>query len=281
MRSSLAAGLVVMFSGFSGLAGVAIAAPSAEIVDAAARVTVIPEARPDVAVFLVKANTRLPIWISRNGDKFVVRGNVGHQVTSCSSWGGHPSVGIWLRGRFAYQDLPQIVIRIPLDAHISAGDAVFGSVGHARNVELSNHGCGDWTVADVDQKLKVGLAGSGDLRAASAGSAAIDIVGSGDVSTGAIRQGLGASVTGSGDLTVASLTGPMAVHVSGSGDVKVANGRVSAMTVSIAGSGDVHFGGVAESLEASVGGSGDVTVAHVTGPVVKHVAGSGDVTVGH
>ena len=277
MRWSMATGIVVAFAG---LANAAMAAPSAEIVDAAARVTVIPEARSDVAVFLVKANTRLPIWISRSGDKFVIRGNVGHQVTSCGSWGGHPSVGIWLRGRFAYQDLPQIVIRTPLDAHVSAGDAVFGSIGHARNVEIGNHGCGDWTVGDVDGQLKVAQTGSGDLRAASAGSAAIDIVGSGDVSIGAIRQGLGVSVAGSGDLAVASVTGPVSVHVSGSGDVKVASGHVSSMKVSVAGSGDVHFGGVAGALEASVSGSGDVTVAQVTGPVVKHVAGSGDVTVG-
>ena len=151
----------------------------------------IPESRADVAVFLVKANPRLPIWISKVGDKVVVRGNVGHMITSCGGWGGKPSVGVLMRGRFAYADLPQVVIRTPLDVHVTAGDAVFGTIAHARSVDLGNHGCGDWTVADVDGLLRLGVAGSGDVHAGSAGSATIEIAGSGDVSAQAVRGGAG------------------------------------------------------------------------------------------
>jgi hypothetical protein len=274
--------LTVSLTLMVGGADAAASAPSAEVREAAARVTVIPEARGDVAVFLIKANPRLPIWISKVGDKVVIRGDVGHMITNCSSgWGGKPSVGVWMRGRFAYADLPQVVIRTPVDVHVTAGDAVFGTIGHARSVDFGNHGCGDWTVADVDGLMHLGLAGSGDVHAGSAGSATIAIVGSGDVSAQAVRGGLGANIAGSGDVTAAAVSGPMNVHVSGSGDVKVHSGQVTRMSVSVAGSGDVRFGGVAGSLEANVAGSGDVSVAHVTGPVVKHVAGSGDVDVGH
>ena len=264
-----------------GAAGAAAAAPSAEVREAAARVTVIPEARSDVAVFLVKANPRLPIWISKVGDKVLVRGNVRHMITSCGGgWGGKPSVGVFMRGRFPFAELPQVVIRTPIDVHLTAGDAVFGTIGHARTVDFANHGCGDWTVGDVDGLMRLGLAGSGDVRAGSAGAAAVDIAGSGDVSAQSVRDGLGASIAGSGDLTAVSVNGPMSVHVAGSGGVKVRSGQVTRMRVSIGGSGDVRFGGVAGALEANVAGSGDVSVARVTGPVVKHVAGSGDVVVG-
>jgi hypothetical protein len=48
------------------------------------------------------------------------------------------------------------------------------------------------------------------------------------------------------------------VHVAGSGDVRVAGGRASDFDVTVAGSGDVHFGGVADNLKARIMGSGDV-----------------------
>jgi hypothetical protein len=279
MRSLvLMASLTMMVSA----AGVAVCAPSAEVRDAAARVIVIPEARADVAVFLIKANPRLPIWINKVGDKVVIRGNVGNMITRCGNGrDGKPSVSVIMRGRFGYADLPQVVIRTPIDVRVTAGNAVFGTIAHARSVDFGSHGCGDWTVADVDGLMRLGLAGSGDVHAGSAGSAAIDIAGSGDVSAQTVRGGLGANIVGSGDLTAVVVNGPMAVRVAGSGDVKVQSGRVSKMNVSVGGSGDVRFGGVAGALEANVAGSGDVSVAHVTGSVVKHVAGSGDVEIGH
>jgi hypothetical protein len=79
---------------------------------------------------------------------------------------------------------------------------------------------------------------------------------------------------------VNSLNGPLHVHIAGSGNVLAASGQVTDMTVGVAGSGDVKFGGVAQRLDASVVGSGDVRVGRVTGPVTRHIAGSGSVTVG-
>ncbi|MEI9964942.1 MAG: hypothetical protein WDM92_09745 [Caulobacteraceae bacterium] len=82
----------------------------------------------------------------------------------------------------AYDDLPQIVVRTPMDAHVEAGPAVFGSIGRADSVELSNAGCGDWTVANVGGALKINTAGSGDTHAGDAGSLVVHVAGSGDVS---------------------------------------------------------------------------------------------------
>ena len=52
------------------------------------------------------------------------------------------------------------------------------------------------------------------------------------------------------------------------------------MTVSVAGSGNVVFGGVAGSLTARIAGSGDVRARQVRGQVRKTVMGSGAVRIG-
>ncbi len=262
------------------LAGQAAAAPSVDIRRAVARVTIIPENRPDVAITVVRANPRLPLRISRVGDQLVVEGDVGMRVGGCGSWLGRPRVKVWGVGDVGWGDMPQLVIRTPMEVRASASGAVFGVVGRAASVDLGNAGCGDWTVADVTGPLRVRISGSGDTRAGAAGSGDLRISGSGDISARRLANGLSTATSGSGDIQAGEVNGQVRVRVAGSGNVRARGGQVTDMDVSVAGSGDVSFGGVARSLSASVAGSGDVTVARVTGPVVKHVAGSGDVRVG-
>jgi hypothetical protein len=76
------------------------------------------------------------------------------------------------------------------------------------------------------------------------------------------------------------VAGKFEAHVAGPGRVSVAGGRSKAVEVSILGSGEVAFNGVAGQVAASVSGSGKVTVAKAEGPVSKSVAGSGQVIVG-
>jgi hypothetical protein len=261
-------------------AGSAAAAPSIEIRHAAARVTIVPEARSDVQVTVVRANGRLPMQINHFGDATIVDGPLGHRSPNCNEVLGQRSVFIWGIGRVAYADLPQIVVRTPLDAHVVADGAVYGVVGRGHSLDLSNGGCGDWTVADQDGALHIHTSGSGDVHAGSAGAADIRTSGSSDISLKGVREGLTASITGSGDVVAAWVNGPLHAHIAGSGDVSVKAGQVSDMDASIAGSGDVKFGGVARSLTAHIAGSGDVDVARVNGPVSRQIAGSGDVNVG-
>ena len=262
-------------------AGAADAAPGVEIANAVARVTVIPEARADVAVSVVKANPHLPLKISRQGDKVIVDGGLGWRSPNCHTLGGRPGAFVWGVGAVGFNDMPQVVVRVPRQATVAAGGAVFGTIGGADGVDLANSGCGDWTVADQAGPLRVRVSGSGDVYAGSAGSADVEVSGSGDVRVKVLRNGLTAGVVGSGNVEAASVNGPLRVRVAGSGDVEVHGGAVSDMDVSVSGSGDVRFGGVAGALEARVAGSGDISVARVTGPVSKHVAGSGDVSIGH
>ena len=266
--------------GVMAVAQVAVAAPSVQVRGAAARVTIIPEARRDIAVSLTHADPRLPIRITKLGDRIFITGDVGHRVHGCRTSAGRRAVAIWGRGAIPYEELPAIVIRAPLAVRLSAGEAVFGEIGRSASVDFTNQGCGDWTIADVQGRLRLNQAGAGDARAGAAGSSDLSVAGSGGISTGPIRGGLTAVTSGSGAIVVASVFGPVDARVAGPGDVTLGGGSVTAMTVSIAGSGAVTLHGVANSLRASIAGSGDVTVDKVTGPVTKQVFGSGAVRVG-
>ena len=258
----------------------AVAEPQLRIEHAAMRVVIIPEARSDIEVSVARGNARLPLVVTHAGDSVTIDGKLFTPVLNCQGgWGGR-SVYIWGVGSVAYNDLPQMIVRTPMTVRVEAGKAVFGVIGRSEAVDLSNSGCGDWTVADVSGRLRAEISGSGDVKAGRAQSAVLHISGSGDIATQGIAMGLQTSTSGSGDISVATVGGPLEVSIAGSGDVRIHGGQVSDMRARIAGSGDIAFQGVAESLNANVAGSGDIFAAKVTGPVEKHVAGSGDVRVG-
>jgi hypothetical protein len=81
---------------------------------------------------------------------------------------------------------------------------------------------------------------------------------------------------GCGDWTVANVDGAMSISLAGSGDIRT--GSAGAAHIRLAGSGDVITGSVT-SLEAELAGSGDVRVRSVKGPVKAKIAGSGDIVV--
>lgn len=262
-------------------AGVAQAEPSVKIKDAVARVVVIPENRSDVKVEFLTTNASLPLEIRKEGDEVVVDGDLRmNKINGCNSRNGKIWVKVRGVGEVSYDNFPQIAVRVPMDAKVKAGGAVFGDIGRSGNVDLSNAGCGDWTVANTKGELKIGLAGSGDVKAGSAASAEISLAGSGDVRTQAIDGDLEVNIAGAGDVTVASIAGKLDGNIAGSGNITVAGGRSRAVEVNVMGSGDVTFNGEAGSVDVSVAGSGDIRIAKVTGPVKKHVAGSGDVIIG-
>lgn len=262
-------------------AGAASADPSVKIKDAVARVVVIPEARSDVKVEFLTTNQSLPLEIRQNGGTTTIDGGLRrNRINGCNTVMGKTVVHVRGVGDVKWDDIPQIVIRTPMDAQVGAGGAVFGSVGRTDHLELSNAGCGDWTVSNVKGKFELNQAGSGDTKAGSAGSAEINIAGSGDVTTQEIGGDLEVNIAGSGGVSSASVNGKLEANIAGSGDVTVRGGRSRSVEVSIMGSGDVTFDGEARDVEVSVAGSGDVRVAKATGNVHKSVAGSGDVIIG-
>lgn len=276
-RSTTIMGLAAVMAAAAGAAQAA----EVEVRDAVARVVVIPEARQDVRVEFASTNPSLPLRILTRGDKVFVDGDLDREIRSCRNRGGAPSVSVSGVGEVAYADMPQVVVRTPLDADVEVSGAVFGSIGRAQSLEFSNAGCGDWTIANVSGRMELSQAGSGDLRAGTAGSAEIRVAGSGDVAARDIGGDLDIDLAGSGDVSVASMTGArLKVRIAGSGDVRVAEGRADRFEADIAGSGDVRFGGEAGELRARIAGSGDVHAGRVRGSIDKSVIGSGSVSVG-
>jgi hypothetical protein len=262
------------------LAASAAHAASVEVKDAVAQVTVIPEDRSDVRVEIVRANPALPLIVRMLGDRTIIDGNLDRRIRNCRGSGEARSVEVSGVGDVAYRDMPQVVIRTPRAVQFNAGGAVFGAIGRSASLEFGNAGCGDWTIGNVQGRLMISEAGSGDIRAGTAGESKLRIAGTGDVSTAALHGPVDVNVAGSGDVTVASISGPLNVKIAGSGDVRVLAGRATTMNVSVAGSGDVAFDGVADSLKARVAGSGDVRAREVRGEVTKALLGSGGVSVG-
>jgi len=250
----------------AGVLGVTAAdAASIEIQNAIARVTVIPEARSDVAVTIVRDDPHKPLKVRVWPDGRVVVdggvfGGLFGGVTECNSHGGKPYVRVFGGETVTYDNMAQVVVHTPLDA--------------------STSGCGDWVVANVRGRLSLSSSGSGDIRTGTASEIRVRTAGSGDIYTRAISGGIDANIAGSSDIKIDQVSGPMKVRISGSGNLGVGGGHASDLDVFIAGSGDVSFRGVADNLTAFVAGSGDINVDHVTGVVKKSIAGSGDVNIG-
>jgi hypothetical protein len=261
--------------------GAALAAPTVEVRDAAARIVVVPENRSDVKVEFASLNPSLPLYVRQRGQRLIVDGRLRRRIAGCRTEFGMTTVRVRGLGEVSIDNLPRIVAKVPLDARVAASGAVFGQVGRTETLELSNAGCGDWQVANVKGVLKLNLAGEGDTRTGTSGELIAHVAGAGDVFTNDVAGGLTVDLAGSGDVSAASINGPLHARIAGSGDVKVARGHASELTADIAGSGDVRFGGTADSVRASIAGSGDVDVGAVTGQIRKSILGSGDVIVGH
>ncbi len=252
----------------------------------AARVVIIPEARSDVQVIFLKTNPRLPMKVETIlGDTTVVEpaswpGWLWGPHASCDSQDGHPAVVVPGVGDIAYDDLPQITVRTPMDAKVDGVGALFGSAGRSRTLHMAIAGCGEWTLANVQNDLSVEYAGSGRVHTGSAGRMSLKIAGAATVTTTEVENGLDLNIGGVGNVRVHSASGPLDVRLAGGGDVQIENGRATTLAVHIAGSGNVDFGGVADTLDANIAGSGEIRAAKVLGAVNKFVAGSGSVDVG-
>ena len=87
-----------------------------------------------------------------------------------------------------------------------------------------------------------------------------------------------ASIAGSGGITVDKVAGDFEGDIAGSGDLRlpaVSGGRIK---FGVAGSGEVHAAGKAESVEISIAGSGDVDARGLaTRTADVSIAGSGNV----
>lgn len=277
--------------------GLALAAPAAadppvswsrypraqevQVRDFAGFVRVTPENRTDVAISITNPGPLPAPEVRVSGHRLVVNGRLRGQIRTCRV---RPQGGFVVetrrQGRLEAAALPTLEIRIPQDVVLAVGGATRLHMAPAQNAHVRLDGCGDADIERIEDGAEISVSGAPDLRLYEAGTATISIAGAGDVTVGAIRQGLTASIAGAGDLVASRVDGPTSIAIQGAGDAAIREGRATALSIAIFGSGDFTHGGSAQTLDAAVFGSGDVRVAHVEGQVSRRVFGSGEVVVG-
>ncbi|MGH7024408.1 MAG: GIN domain-containing protein [Caulobacteraceae bacterium] len=260
---------------------VAFGAPRLEIKAAAARVTIIPEARADIHVDIIQSRRALPLRLVRSGGVTVVDGGLARRVRGCPRL-ADGTLGVRVRGlgNLSPAELPRLVVRTPLDARVTVGDGVSGDVDRAASLEFENRGCGDWTIANVRGRLRLDQLGSGTAKTGRAGQAVLNVAGGGEIEMGPVGGPVTAISTGEGTIVVASVDGPVIARVAGSGGIEIAGGRASELNAQVAGSGSILFDGEAGAVAANVMGPGVVRVARALGPVSRRVFGAGRVQIG-
>ena len=126
---------------------------------------------------------------------------------------------------------------------------------------LAAAGSGTMKVAALKTpSLHLSMAGSSDARLESLSTDKLDvrIAGSGNVRANGNAGQVKVSVSGSGDVDLASLVADeVTISIAGSGNAKVTANK--SLSVSIAGSGDVVYGGAATAVRSSVAGSGKIS----------------------
>lgn len=109
-------------------------------------------------------------------------------------------------------------------------------------------------------ELKLSISGSSDakLEGLEAEAFELRISGSGDVVGSGKARSVKVSIAGSGDANLQALVADdVNVRIAGSGDASVTANR--SLDVSVAGSGDVVYGGSASQVKASTAGSGSIS----------------------
>lgn len=257
-------------------------AASVEIRHAVARVTVVPQDRPDIKVEVVKAHPKLPLTVTTTGGQTLIDGGLSRRIHNCDDMGDHPRVRVRGVGKVDYDEMPQLVIYTPRGVDVSAGGAVQGAIGRSASLRLRNSGCASWTIADVAGAAEIHQSGAGEVRMGAAERLDVQLSGAAQIRATKVRQGgLDARLSGAGGVRVAEVSGPVEARVSGVGQIEVDGGRATRVRASVSGIGQVEFDGSADDLDASISGLGSIRVREVTGSITKSVSGGGSVKVGN
>lgn len=269
-----------------------VSAASVELKHIVAKVAVQPENRSDVVVTVLKTNPKLPVRVRPSlGGVVVVDGGsddwwphmFGGHISHCRVGPDGANVHVAGVGDFRVDELPQILVRVPMAAKIASSGAVIGSMNAAESLDLSVAGCDSWAIGDIRGRLRLDEAGQGRVRTGDLGSAEVNIAGSSTVTTKAILHDYKVSIGGSGDLFSASVGGRIDVSIAGAGNVRINGGHASQLKGSIAGEGELTDEGLADHVAVSVAGHARVHVAHVagvSGPVDETIAGLGEIRRG-
>lgn len=279
------------------------AAQAVDVVDAAAIVHVIAEARTDVSVTVARTD-RLPApRVSVQDGRVIINGGLAHRIRGCGAGMFSNERGARVNGVGVVReaDLPVITIRAPAALDFRSDGAVYAEIGAVQSGRVRVNGCGSADIAsargalDVDSggsgSVRVGavggllnarLRGSGGVDAVSAAGATLSLSGSGGLNVAQVTGPLDARLSGSGALRVGAVRSETAaLDLSGSGGIHVREGQVGHLATRLSGSGGIRFGGRAAVLNAHASGSGGISVAVADTVESLRDTGSGGVHIGN
>jgi hypothetical protein len=181
-------------------------------------------------------------------------------------------------------DMGQLTIMVPPTFPVTinsmgSGNVNVGELYGPLNVALNSDG--DLNVRRAAQ-LRLAVRGSGDATVrAVAGTADVEIDGSGTVKLFRVDGALKVGQHGSGDLAIAHIEAPSAeFEMASSGDTVVAGGHIGALRVRTMGSGDFAMAGAVGTADLEAAGGGDIRVPHVDGPVTRRAMGGSSIVIG-
>jgi hypothetical protein len=196
------------------------------LVNAAARVRVIPEARTDYAVSVT----------GPGAERFRTRKDEGAVVVD----GGR--LGAWDRLRCdpaaTGAGLPLVTVRLPRDARLEVDGTTFGEIGPTASLSLTVRGCGAWRAG----------ATATDVAIAAAGGVAVDAA--------RVNGRLSISQSGPGRVTVASGEATETVIDADRGGHVRYSGDAALVSVDIRRGGEARLDRVTGLVEGSNDGSG-------------------------
>lgn len=204
----------------------------------------------------------------------------------------------WNDSDFDPDDYPTVTVHLPVGSEIEidhftgeiditdtygpisvrAAGILDGNIGDVTSAEIDVAGAADLTLGNVERDLEIDIAGAADISTGDSRNADVSINGAGDVSLGRVDGRLDISAAGAGDVSADYVNGPVDISLAGAGNVRIEEGRAESFDVSIAGMGDVWFGGTAVDPDVSIAGMGNVYI-HAYEGRLSH-SGMGDLEIG-
>jgi len=225
---------------------------------AAARVAVMPEDRPDIAV------TAAPgLRVVRDGANVTV------------SDGSRPPGWFARRCGPGKTTEPTITVRAPRNLAIASRGHVTGTIGPMQDLQLVSAGCGRWDIAAVEDVLRLAQKGVGDIHATTARLATARIDGDGRIELAKAREGLDAYVDGPGVMTAGQVEGRLDAELWGRGAIVVSRGFTQRAFLFAKGRGHIEHGGVISTLTAEAREKAVIRIGVVAGTVSGVEKGGG------
>ena len=249
-----------------------------EIKDAVARSPSSPRTGNDIRSSHHAKSERLPLKIRQAAQPTVIDGGLERREDPRLPRQRRQRRGPGRRRRRGrLEDMPQMVVRTPARRRRQRRRrGVRLRRARSASLDLGNAGCGDWTVANVEGRLQDQprrLRRRPGRRRPARRSCGWPAPATSPPPRSAARST--STSPGSGDVRGQVDVGPAGRACGRLRRRRGAGGQASAMTVSVAGSGNVVSAASPTRLKARIAGSGDVRARQVRGEVRKTVMGSG------